>query len=38
MEFNVSGDDVRVYEVAEDGSLVAVDEYANPLELETGTA
>jgi hypothetical protein len=25
MEFNISGDEIRVYEVAEDGSLVAVD-------------
>jgi hypothetical protein len=37
MEFNVSGNDVRVYEVAEDGSLVAVEETYDSMHLGTGT-
>ncbi|MCL6515958.1 MULTISPECIES: hypothetical protein [Alicyclobacillus] len=36
-EFNVSGDDIKVYEVAEDGSLVAVEYSPDSLELGTGT-
>ncbi|MCL6636308.1 MAG: hypothetical protein K6T26_00045 [Alicyclobacillus sp.] len=35
MEFSVSGDDVRLYEVAEDGSLVAVELLPDSLELGT---
>ncbi|WP_067621566.1 hypothetical protein [Alicyclobacillus acidiphilus] len=35
-EFNVSGEQVRVYEVAEDGSLVVIDHH-HPNELEFGT-
>ncbi|QSO52609.1 hypothetical protein JZ785_01275 [Alicyclobacillus curvatus] len=38
MEFSISGDDVRMFEVAEDGSLVAVDPLAPTLEYEAGTA
>ncbi|WP_067930949.1 hypothetical protein [Alicyclobacillus kakegawensis] len=30
MEFNVAGEEVKVYEVAEDGSLVAVDQLEGP--------
>jgi len=33
MEFSVAGEEVRVYEVAEDGSLVAVETAAEGLEL-----
>jgi hypothetical protein len=35
MEFNISGDEIRVYEVAEDGSLVAVEHH--PAELHCGS-
>ena len=38
MEFSISGDDVRMFEVAEDGSLVAVDPLAPTMEFEAGTA
>jgi hypothetical protein len=37
MEFNVAGDDVRVFEVAEDGSLVAIEQAPDSLEMGTGT-
>ncbi|MCL6548266.1 MAG: hypothetical protein K6T30_05085 [Alicyclobacillus sp.] len=35
MEFNVAGEEVRVYEVAEDGSLVAVEPSSGELQLGT---
>ncbi|RIV28582.1 hypothetical protein D2Q93_02155 [Alicyclobacillaceae bacterium I2511] len=35
MEFNVTGEDVRIYEVAEDGSLVALDEVAEAVSVES---
>jgi len=35
-EFNVSGDEVRIYEVAEDGSLIVVDQ-TNHADVEFGT-
>lgn len=38
MEFSISGDDVRMFEVAEDGSLVAVDPMSEQAQFEAGTA
>jgi hypothetical protein len=35
MEFNVAGEEVRVFEVAEDGSLVAVENLANEVSIES---
>ncbi len=35
-EFNVSGEEVRVYDVAEDGSLVSVDNISSEFEFGTG--
>ncbi|MBX5436656.1 MAG: hypothetical protein IRZ33_05495 [Alicyclobacillaceae bacterium] len=35
MEFNVAGEEVRVYEVAEDGSLVAVEPVQGDMQLGT---
>ena len=36
MEFNVTGEEVRVYEVAEDGSLISVADLPEELEVESG--
>ncbi|WAH38503.1 hypothetical protein [Alicyclobacillus dauci] len=36
VEFNVSGEEVRVYDVAEDGSLVVMDSVDNEMEYGTG--
>jgi hypothetical protein len=35
-EFNVSGQEVHIYDVAEDGSLVSVERTASELEFGTG--
>lgn len=35
MEFSVTGEEVRVYEVAEDGSLISVGELPGDLEVTT---
>lgn len=35
-EFNVSGEEVRVYDVAEDGSLVITDAMTDEMEYGTG--
>lgn len=35
-EFNVAGEEVRVYDVAEDGSLVSVESFPSEFEFGTG--
>jgi hypothetical protein len=35
MEFNVAGEEIKVFEVAEDGSLVAVENLANEVSIES---
>lgn len=36
MEFSVSGEEVKVYEVAEDGSLISVADMQGEVEISTG--
>ncbi|GMA59970.1 hypothetical protein NZD89_10390 [Alicyclobacillus fastidiosus] len=35
-EFNVAGEEVRVYDVAEDGSLVVIENFTDEIEYGTG--
>lgn len=36
MEFSVTGEEVKVYEVAEDGSLISVADMPGEVEVSTG--